>query len=69
MAIGNFLTTEEAADFLKISPGRVRQFMSDGRLKPDTVIGNAALFDREKLEKFAEIPRKTGRPKSDKNTA
>lgn len=66
MAIGNFLTTDEVADELGVSPGRVHQFVTDGRLKISQRLGNILLFDRKDVEKFGEIPRIPGRPKSEK---
>lgn len=66
MAIGNFLTTEEVADELGVTPGRVRQFVVEDRLKPKQKIGQVLFFDRDEVQNFAELPRKTGRPKSDK---
>lgn len=63
MAIGNFLTTDEVARKLRVSPGRVRQFVAEGRLHYERKIGSAALFDAEVVEQFAKQPRPTGRPK------
>ncbi len=66
MAIGNYLTTDEVAEILGITPGRVRQIVVDGRLVPDEKIGNANLFTRENIDNFAKLERKNGRPKNDK---
>lgn len=66
MAIGNYLTTEDVAEVLGVTPGRVRQFVVDGRLKPEKKIGQVLFFDAEKVAEFAEKPRNVGRPKSDK---
>jgi hypothetical protein len=65
MAIGNYLTTEEVAEKLGVTPGRVRQFVYDDRLKPKEKIGQVLFFDKDEVQKFAKLPRKTGRPKSD----
>lgn len=65
MAIGNYLTTEEVAEKLGVTPGRVRQFVYDERLKPKEKIGQVLFFDAKEVDKFASLPRKTGRPKSD----
>lgn len=65
MAIGNYLTTDDAAELLGVSPGRVRQFVTDGRLEVAEKVGHINLFDREKVEKLREIPRNPGRKKSD----
>lgn len=66
MAIGNYLTTEEVADELGVTPGRVRQFVTEERLKPREKIGQVLFFDKIDVQKFATLPRKTGRPKSEK---
>lgn len=63
MAIGTLLTTEEVAKRLGVSVGRVRQFVSEGRLQYAQKIGPALLFDRDLVEAFAKTPRPTGRPK------
>ena len=66
MAIGNYLTTEDVAKQLDVTPGRVRQFVVDGRLIPDKKIGQVLFFDAEKVAEFAEKPRNVGRPKTEK---
>lgn len=66
MAIGSYLTTEDVAERLDVTPGRVRQFVVRGRLKPVKKIGQVLFFDEEAVEKFRRIPRNPGRPKSDK---
>lgn len=43
------LNYQEAADFLKISPGTLRNWVSQGRIKPHK-IGARVLFFREELE-------------------
>jgi excisionase family DNA binding protein len=43
------LNYQEAADFLKISPGTLRNWVSQGRIKPHK-IGGRVLFFREELE-------------------
>lgn len=65
MAIGDYLTTEDVAELLHVTPARVRHFVADERLIPEKKIGQVWFFDPEKVRKFAEIPRKTGRPKSE----
>lgn len=66
MAIGNYLTTEDVADKLGVTPGRVRQFVVDGRLVPEKKIGQVLFFDADKVAEFAEKPRNVGRPKTEK---
>ncbi len=65
MAIGNYLTTEDVANELGVTTGRVRQFVMRNRLKPVEKIGQVLFFTREEVDKFREIPRNPGRPKSE----
>lgn len=69
MAIGNFLTTEDVANLLNVTPGRVRQFVVEGRLEYEKKIGQVLFFDEEKVQEFRSIPRNPGRPKTDKKDA
>ena len=56
------LTTTQAADFLCITPSRVRQIILEGRLLA-IKIGRDQLIKKSDLEKFSLIPRqRTGRP-------
>ena len=64
MAIGNYWTTKEVADFLGVTAGRVRQFVVEKRLNPEKKIGQVLFFDREKVADFADLPRKSGPQKS-----
>lgn len=66
MAIGNLLTTEEVADVLGVTPGRVRQFVCEQRLSPTDKVGHIWLFARDTVEKFRKIPRPAGRQKKSK---
>ena len=68
MAIGNYLTTEEVAGELNVSPGRVRQFACREQLLPDKKIGTQLFFLRAKVEKFKNTPRNTGRPPASKKS-
>jgi hypothetical protein len=65
MAIGNFLTTLEVAQVLDVTPGRVRQFVTEQRLEPTQRVGHILLFDRKSVEAFKQIPRPAGRQKKD----
>lgn len=67
MAIGNLLTTEEVAEELGVTPGRVRQFVCEERLEIKQRVGHILLFTRETIEKFREIPRPAGRKKKSEN--
>lgn len=57
------LTTEEAADRLGVSAGRVRQFVSQGRLHGERS-GRTLLFDGQAIEEFQSRQRRNGRPRS-----
>lgn len=54
------VSVDEAAEFLKITPGRVRQFCREGRLGQR--VGEKWVISRDELEQFAKIPRNHGRP-------
>lgn len=58
-----YLTTAEVAGLMGLTTGRIRQFAFRGQLKPAKKVGNVLLFDAAEVLKFAEIPRKIGRPK------
>ena len=46
---------QEAADYLKITTGTLRNWVSKGRIKPRRV-GRRVLFFREELEKWITSP-------------
>ena len=54
-------TIQEAAEFLGLSQGRVRQFIREGRLTASR-IGRTIVVHTRDLEEFKKIPRYTGRP-------
>ena len=59
MEIEGYLTVKEAAEILKVTGGRIRQFIAEGRLN-SIKVGTTRLIKREDLERL-EI-KKTGRP-------
>lgn len=63
MAIGEFITTIEAAGILKVSTGRVRQFVMEGRLNAKK-IGTVLFFKRKEVRDFASIQRPWGKPRT-----
>lgn len=63
MAIGEYLTAQEAAKKLRVSLSRIYQFANEGRL-PFERVGQQRFFHREHVANFAKSPRKTGRPKN-----
>lgn len=56
-----FLTTAEAALRLEVSPGRVRQFISSGRLAAHK-FGRDWIIPESVLVEFSKIERKAGNP-------
>ena len=63
MAISNeLLTTQEVSKVLKVTQGRVRQFVVEKRLEPAKKLGTNLLFDPEKVRAFKAKRRKNGRP-------
>lgn len=66
MTIGsNLLATFEVAEILGVTESRVRQFVSEGRLEPETRLGINLLFSPKAVAEFAKRPRLTGRPKKE----
>lgn len=62
MAMGDYVTTQEAAELLGVTMGRVRQFVVAKRLNPEAKFGKVLAFRRDVVEEFAKHERKTGRP-------
>jgi site-specific DNA-methyltransferase (adenine-specific) len=57
-----YLTTQEAAKFLNVSPSRVRQLISEKRIKSEK-LGRDHLIHEEEVKYFAKEGRKKrGRP-------
>jgi len=57
-------TTQEAADFLKVSPSRIRQLVREGKLEPESLATHIHLFTPTTLENFQTHTRRpSGRPK------
>jgi excisionase family DNA binding protein len=67
MAIGNFVTTQEAADILGVTDIRVRQIVQDGRLTRHNA-GRMILLDKREVQEFAKEDRPAGRPKKSSNS-
>jgi len=60
--IGSFLTTTAAARLLRVTATRVRQFITQGRLKA-TRAGRDLFISADEIRRFLQMPRKrTGRP-------
>jgi excisionase family DNA binding protein len=62
MKIPGFMTTQEAADYLEISAGRVRQLVSLNIL-PHESVGNTNLIPVSAVEAYKENRPKAGWPK------
>jgi len=62
----NLVTTAQAATQLGLTYYRVIQFIHGSRL-PAVKLGRDWLIQQKDLDKFAAIPRKTGRPRKAKN--
>ena len=60
--IQGYMTTEEAAAFLNISAGRVRQLVAEGIL-PKEKIGNTNIIPISAIENYAENRPHAGWPK------
>lgn len=57
------LSTLEAATRLGVSSRRIRQFVTAGRLKAEQV-GGIWVIEQREFERFANVSRSTGRPRS-----
>lgn len=55
-------TVAEAAEILKVSPRRVLQFITEGRLAAQRVTPRLYLLNLDDVKRFAEKPRETGNP-------
>jgi excisionase family DNA binding protein len=58
---GRLLTINEAADRLGLSVAMVRRYCADGKL-PAQKIGRDWAISRRDVERFAAVPRQSGRP-------
>lgn len=56
------LTTTQVGEILGVTPRRVKQLLSEGRLHPTKKIGNYNVFRRADIEAFGLVPRRPGRP-------
>lgn len=66
--MGQLVSTEQAAKIIGVSDSRIRQFVGDGRLKPQESTDSDHYFKREDVEALKRKPRKrTGRPKGARN--
>ncbi len=61
--MGKLYTTESAADYLHVTPGRVRQLIIEGRIKSEK-FGRDHLIPENELKRYAAVgKKKAGRPK------
>ncbi len=68
LKIPGYMTTEEAAAFLDVTSGRVRQLVSLGLL-PKEKVGNTNLIPIESLKLYAKNKGKAGWPKGKKRNS
>lgn len=60
--MNDYLTTEDAAKYLNVSPSRVRQLILEGRIKSNK-IGRDHFIDRNEMIHFVKHgKKKRGRP-------
>jgi len=60
--MSKYFTTDESAKFLGVSPSRIRQLISEGRLVSDK-LGRDHLLQKYDLEQYAKHgKKKRGRP-------
>lgn len=64
--MSEWLTTQQAADVLGVTAGRIRQMIVDGQL-PTTKFGHVHMIDESDLSLVAD--RKPGRPPKPKEKA
>lgn len=64
--MGGYFTVAEAAEKLGVSGRRIRQYISEGRLRARKV-GKQYIISTEALGAFTDKPRKVGRPLGSKN--
>jgi len=57
------ISIDTAAQILKVTSGRVRQFIAEGRLRSIKVGSRLNMLPLRDVELFAEKPRKQGRKK------
>ena len=66
MTLADYMTTQDVADLLEVTDGRVRQLVMEGTLKPlKEKLGPALIFERDYIEKFAAERRKNAARKKD----
>lgn len=61
MKITGFMTTSEAAAYLKVSAGRVRQLVAAGTLTADRVNPQAVLVTEESVKRYETNRKPRGR--------
>lgn len=64
MAIQGYMTTQEAADFIGCTDGRLRQLIRDNAVKGVVRVGKKThLIPVSEAERMRENPSKIGRPR------
>lgn len=57
----NLISVAQACEILGLRRDRVSQLIRDGRISA-VKIGRAYVIDRAEVERFAQLPRRAGRP-------
>lgn len=58
-----YITVNEAAEVLEVSPGRVRHFVTDGRLRHKRYLGRVLLY-RKSVARFSKTRQRRPGPPS-----
>ena len=58
------MTVRQAAEYLHITPGRVRHYIAEQRLPAEQLHARTLLLKREDVEAFAATRRPAGRPRA-----
>lgn len=69
MAIGNFLSVDEAAKLIGCTTARIRQLCESEELKAEKFNGRAWAIEASSARKYAKTTHKLGRPRGSKNLA
>lgn len=63
----NWITVSDAAKQLRLTAGRMRQLVAEGRIQVTRLNPRMNVITREEFERFREIERRPGRPSSNEN--
>ena len=63
MAVGEFLSVNDAAEAIGCTSGRVRQLLIAGEMRGDKLNERAWIIPKSEVERFQDKPRRPGRPR------